>query len=197
MYEQYLKWSSVTASLVANRLATEKDVRELNVHYRFLSAFAHPHTDVTKLLYGRNAWNWPTYDHYSSELILLYTIVLAVEALRSFDEMIRRPPTVTVDGWDELAAICNRAWKISSHLWFPGQEPHQYDRHQEANRRGFCTRVADSDEPIPAPDALPATEIGYYTNPLERLVKMHLSLSELITGLTYHSPWERRDAQTR
>jgi hypothetical protein len=43
-------------------------INKLEVHYRFLSAFVHPVSDVTDLIYGRNQFDLPIYDHYSSEL---------------------------------------------------------------------------------------------------------------------------------
>jgi hypothetical protein len=197
MYEVYLKWSSIKESLKANGFAEEETLRRLDVHYRFLSAFVHPNTDVTKLLYGRNAWNWPMYDHYSSELILLYAIVFAVEELRNFRAMAQRQPFAEVNNWIETERLCDRAWRLSSHLWFPGQEPHAHDRYQEANRRGFREQRSGSVRRLENPAALPVEEVGYYVNPLERLVELHASKREMMTGLSYVSSWPRSDAHLR
>ncbi|MBB0242696.1 hypothetical protein FNQ90_00875 [Streptomyces alkaliphilus] len=196
MHDTYLKWQSIKDSLKTNGFADDETLRRMDVHYRFLSAFVHPNTDAAQLLYGRNAWDWPVYDHYSSELTLLYAVVLAVKELRSFYAMTQRPPMVGISNWVEIERLCDKAWSLSSHFWFPGHEPHEYDRFQEANRRGFrgwrsgCRSVEN-------PATLPTEEIGYYVNPLERLVRLHSSQSEMITGLTYRSPWHRSDAQFR
>jgi hypothetical protein len=69
--------------LALNGFADEQTINRLDVHYRYLSAFVHPLSDVDRLLYGRNAIGIPRYDHYTSELILLYTIAFAVGELRN------------------------------------------------------------------------------------------------------------------
>ena len=197
MYEEYLRWSSVKASLLANGFSDDSTLRKLDVHYRFLSAFVHPYTNVAPLLYGRNTWDWPAYDHYSSELILLYIVVFAVEELRALEAMTRRRPTVQLEGWGSISAKCDEAWQASSHLWFPGQEPHAYDRHRESNSRGFRAHLEDMDEVVVDPATLSADDVRYYAHPLLRLVAMHMSVSELFTNLTYNSPWPRVDAHRR
>lgn len=60
MYEEYLKWQSLKESHKVNGFADDAVLAQLDVHYRFLSAFVHPISDVTKLLYGNNAlMGWP------------------------------------------------------------------------------------------------------------------------------------------
>ena len=75
IYRTYLSWSSIKRNLISNSFADDATIRRLEVHYRFLSAFVHPLADVTDVAYGRNNFNIPSYDHYSSELVLLYVIV--------------------------------------------------------------------------------------------------------------------------
>jgi hypothetical protein len=41
LWEQYLTWSSLTESLELNGFYTAEQLQQLQVHYRFLSAFAH------------------------------------------------------------------------------------------------------------------------------------------------------------
>jgi hypothetical protein len=127
---------------------------------------------------------------------LLYAIVFAVEELRNFRAMAEREPSVGIDEWESTEQLCNEAWRLSSHLWFPGQEPHDYDRFHEANRRAFRERRSGGGA-IESLAELPAEQIGYYVNPLDRLVKLHSSVVERITGLTYKSPWHRGGAQLR
>jgi hypothetical protein len=40
-------------------------------------------------------------------------------------------------------------------------------------------------------------EIGYARNPLARIIQMHNGFTELPTGITYQSPWQREDARFR
>jgi hypothetical protein len=41
------------------------------------------------------------------------------------------------------------------------------------------------------------TDADYYCNPLTRILEMHKSSGEKMTGIVYQSPWERQDAQFR
>lgn len=161
-----------------------------------MSAFVHPISDVTRLLYGKDSsWNSPDYDHYSSELVLLYTVVMAVDELRNFGEMTRRDPTVEVENWQRIERVCDLAWELSGYLWYPGQQPHAHDRYQEANRRAFRGYLLTQNRTPPNPATLPAGEVSYYANPLQRLVDLHATKQEMMTGLIYVSPWPRSDAQ--
>jgi hypothetical protein len=198
LYRQYLTWGSLKKSLRSNDFADNGDIAKLDVHYRFLSAFVHPLSDTNTLLYGRNHGSAPTYDHYSSELCLLYAIVLAVEELRHFNAMSKQSPTVGIEDWPSVERLCDDAWFASSHLWFPGHPPHSFDRVNEANQRMFrmhrdgqSTRVAIN------PQSIPDAEIGYYRDPLARIVDLHSTRGEMITNLVYVSPWHRPDAHLR
>ncbi|WP_330249760.1 hypothetical protein OG874_26030 [Nocardia sp. NBC_00565] len=196
LHTTYLRWLSIKASLEADDLVDAEALRMIDVHNRFLSAFVHPNTNVTELLYGRNTWTWPTYDHYSSELILLYVNIFAVEELRSFHAMTQRAPTVEISDWDDIEQLCQQAWSLSSHMWFPGQAPHDFDRFQEANRRVFATKKA-ADQSSARPEDLTSTEIGYYINPLRRLIEMHAHCREYMTGFVYQSRWPRENVHLR
>ncbi len=44
---------------------------------------------------------------------------------------------------------------------------------------------------------VPEHEIRYYRDPMQRLVRLHSSFQEIMTGLAYQSPWPRPDAQFR
>jgi hypothetical protein len=200
MYDVYLRWASLKENLTYNGFADEACLIKLDCHYRFLSAFVHPISDVTNLLYGKDASyaGWPYYDHYSSELVLLYAIVLAVEELRNFCTMTQQAPTVEIENRRSIEQVCDSAWELSGHLWYPGQPPHAYDRYQEANQRAMRERQSTSPQnwSSPAdPIKLSEDEVHYYGNPLRRLVELHASATELTTGLSYNSPWLRNDAR--
>lgn len=96
------------------------------------------------------------YDHYVSELILLYVITLARLELEVFGEMTRREPVVNLAGWDGARTDMKRGESLASHLWFPRGSPHTYDRVQEANRRGQARdgRLLSFDE-RPKPEEAP------------------------------------------
>jgi hypothetical protein len=197
IYRTYLSWSSIKKNLTSNGFADDAAIRRLEVHYRFLSAFVHPLADVTDVAYGRNNFNIPSYDHYSSELVLLYVIAIAVEELRHFREMTQRHPNIEIADWQSTEELCESAWHKTSYLWFPGQTPHLYDRMQEANRRAFRMLQQGTFEGrrLIDPMSIPDKEMRYYRDPMHRLVALHSGFQEIMTGFSFISPWPRRDAQ--
>jgi hypothetical protein len=198
LYNTYLRWASLKKNLEINSLATPQQLGQFEVHYRFLSAFVHPLTDVASLLYGRNR-PWPSYDHYSSELALLYINLLAAHELASFARRASQAPAVAVRGSSETQERCELANRLCSHLWFPGGHHHAYDRWVTANQRTFevMRDGAARPEHVTLPQDLDDTEVRYYSNPLRRLVAMHGSAREMMTGFLYQSPWPRDDSLPR
>jgi hypothetical protein len=204
LWEQHLKWSSLTESLERNSFYSADEVQQLQVHYRFLSAFAHATDAAYDLAYPRGilGGNPPVYDHYSSELALLYVNAIAARELDALLEMTEHPPAVDVPARDELMAVAGSSRQVSRHLWFPGDEPHGYDRVVEANRRVWRHYRESKDlsaarnRAVP-PEELAPEEVSYYNNPHQRIVQLHQSFAEMTTGFAYRSPWERGDAPFR
>jgi hypothetical protein len=188
LYELYLRWPRIKRNLLSNMFETEESLAQLDVHYRFLSAHVHPLADRSSDTYGRNR-SWPSYDHYASELVLLYTIALAVREVRSFTAMCGMEPQVHLEGEDELTELCQQLDAVSAHLWFAGQSPQRYDLYEADNRRDFAGHLRESADNIPA--------VPYYSDPLRRLVALHRNAHELMTGRVYLSPWPRDDATFR
>jgi hypothetical protein len=204
LWDQYLTWSSLTESLERNGFYSPEEVQQLQVHYRFLSAFAHATDAAYDLAYRRGILGGdpPVYDHYSSELALLYVNAIATRELDALLEMTLRPPAVAVPARDELVAIAEGARQVSRHLWFPGDEPLDYDRVVEANRRVWqhyrdVKDLPEARERAVRPEELEPDDVRYYDNPHQRIVQLHQSFTEMTTGFTYRSPWERGDARSR
>lgn len=198
IYRMYLSWKSIKKSLESNGFADEVMINRLDVHYRFLSAFVHPLSDVDTLLYGRNVIGVPKYDHYSSELALLYTVAFAVGELRRFMEMTRHAPEVGLRDMAALEATCDEAWDKIAYLWFPGHTPHRFDRVNEANKRAFrLLRNGQGQNRVEDPATFSNDEVRYYRDPLRRLVEMHAGFHEMVTGLVFNSPWPREGARYR
>jgi hypothetical protein len=196
-WREFLHWPALMAYLLLNEFYKEKEIARFNVHYGFLSAFTHPTMRGRDIVYGRNPPTTLRYDHYTSELILLYIITIARLELESFEEMSRQEPPVNLAGWDEVREDMERGEVLAAHLWFPRGAPHLYDRVQEANRRG----EREDGGPIPwderqKPEELTDDEVLYYANPLRRLIELHNHQNEL-TGFPYDSAWLRGDAQMR
>lgn len=180
-----------------HRLASRETLGRLEVHYRFLSAFVHPVPAPYDLVYGRNRPTCaPRYDHYASELVLLYINRLAAEELKSLRRMAARTPRVRLHDWATVESHMRAAERAAAHLWFPGDQPHLYDYVEEANSRGIRSGRMVPRDRRPTPNQLRASQVRYYRDPLRRLVKMHRSFNE-VTGFGYTSPWPRADAQFR
>jgi hypothetical protein len=194
MYSEDLRWPDIIDNIRANRCHSSADVLRIRVHYRFLSAFVHPLTAQHDLLYGRNHTG-TRFDHYSSELILLYINFFAAYEIRSLITAATKTANTVIG---ERVALDNHlaiADDVTAHLWFVGQQPTEYDRVTEANERGFVDGKYVPREGR-KPDTITDDDIKYYRNPLRRIISMHSSANEL-TGFTYVSPWPRNDAYLR
>jgi hypothetical protein len=196
IWEVYLTWSSLLTNLRENQLVDAEDAGRLAVHYRFLSGYAHPVADQRRETYGRDTGlGWPRFDHYSSELILLYAITLGTHEIRNFLASLRERPDVAITDLDGLGRALGAAEDAASHFWFLGLNPHAYDVWKTRNEiafRAFRAENALVVPPEPAPE-----DVAYPPDPLRRLIAMHSSTQEMTTGLAYISPWERRDARLR
>lgn len=192
MYRYAVQWSALKDNLRINRLYTLRSATHLDVHYSFLSAFVHPSFAGYELVWGHSMpANAPRYDRFSAELCLLYSIAIARAELRALERMSKRAPRVGLRDWSAVQADLVKAEHLTAHLWFPPDGvAHAYDRYVEANRRSAAARRKKSRAVI-VPEDLPNGSIRYYRNPLRRLREMYRSATELTTGLSYVSPWER------
>lgn len=107
LYDFYLRWQGVRINLQLNGFFDEESINHLDVHYRFLSSYVHPLSDRIAATYGRSA-DWPCFDHYSSELVLLYVLTIAAREIRSFRAMCRLEPAVDIHGSKALEDECQR-----------------------------------------------------------------------------------------
>jgi hypothetical protein len=197
VWAEWLKWPSLLANMKLNEFYTDVELMRFNIHYSFLSGLMHPAKRSGEALYSRNLPMSLGYDHYVSELILLYVTTIARLELGVFEEMTTRAPEVELHGWDDVREDMRLGEELAAHLWFPRGSPHSFDRIQEANRRGVGAdgRPMRLDERI-KPQELADNDVLYYANPLKRLVRMHANENEL-TAFPYVSPWPRGDAQIR
>lgn len=189
VYRSHLTWSAIRDNLELNGLATSLQLRQIDVHYRFLSAFTHAHTRGYDRLYRvHSVLDQSGYDHYLSELVLLYQITIAAQEMVDLLAVLQRPPTSSLDHADELRARVKSASALARHLWFPPDGPTEYDEYVRANHRRFRElRLSEVDGGAEQVDAASL----YYADPLTRLVQLHQSQSEIVTGLRYVSPWNR------
>lgn len=196
VWHVYLTWSALLTNLQENDLVGEVDAGRLAAHYRFLSGYAHPVVDHRREIYGRNALTgWPKFDHYTTELILLYAITFGVLELRNFVRSLEHRSSPSLAQAAEVKRVLESAESATSYFWFLGSRPHPYDLWKARNEIAFGAMrdgVRGDLPPEPAPD-----EVPYPSDPLRRLVSLHGSVQEMMTSLAYESPWPRNDARFR
>ena len=165
---------------------------------RFLSAFAHPSARGYEAIYGRNSpERMGSFDHYASELALLYVITIAAAELDIFARMARRPPRLHLSGCRRRRGG-DRGIRASRRptSGFLGGAPTMFDRIDTVHTPAGRTKPKWG-RPRTDPATIGAAHVRYYADPLDRLVKLHSSYQEIATGLAYRSPFERSDARLR
>ena len=183
-------------NLAVNRLLAPRLDVQVEVHYSFLSGFVHATQAGYALIYGQSDPSRLGHvDHYADELCLLYVVALAVAQLEVFGRMAKRAPRLKLTNWDDVERDVAAARRATEYFWFLSGAPHLYDRIQEINTR--AGRADAWRRPWKDPMTLPPSGVRYYINPLERLVALHASTSELVTGQVFVSPFERSDASFR
>jgi hypothetical protein len=159
-----LRWDEIKSNLAENRLCSAETLRRFEVHYRFLSAFVHPVSAVFDLVYGHNRFGGiPRYDHYASELVLLYINKLAAGELTFFSRRASRPPRVRIRDWSTVETHIRASGAAAAHFWFPDdKEPHWFDYVEEANSRGVRSGRLVPRDRRPTPDQLRPSQVRYY-----------------------------------
>ena len=196
LWNVYLKWASLMENLKGNRLVDEVDAGRLAAHYRFLSGYAHPVVDHRREVYGRDALlGWPKYNHYSSELVLLYAITLGALEMRNFIRRLDQPPAPRLANAHEIEQVLVAVESATSYFWFLGANPHAYDFWKARNEAAF--RLIKDGLKGELPHEPAPNDVPYPAEPLRRLVALHGSAQEMMTGLAYVSPWPRQDARWR
>ncbi len=110
--------------------------------------------------------------------------------------MASRQPRLTLRGWDVVEQDVAEARRASSHSWFLSGGPHEWDFIREADTR-MEVRSGSRRRRRTDPKSIKPERVRYYPDPLERLIKLHGSYQELLTGQIFISPFPRDDAQPR
>jgi hypothetical protein len=198
-WREHFTFGQLRKNLDINRLLIPRLGVQVDVHYAFLSAYVHAVQKAYERVYSHNIPSkLGDFDHYNSELVLLYVIAIAAAELEAFGRMAKRAPRLRLVEWPTVEAEVAAARAASSYFWFLSGEPHVYDKIQEADTR--MPKRAGSGFPKRArvdPATLDPSRVRYYTNPLERVIKLHHSYHELMSGVIFISPFERPDARVR
>lgn len=195
-WSRHFTYRNLRKNLDINQLLRPRLGVQVDVHYAFLSAYVHGAKRAHDLIYGHNTpSNLGDFDHFASELALLYVIVIAAAELEVFGRMARRSPRLRLHDWTVVWGEVEAARAASSHLWFLSGGPHIYDRIHELDTRTSRPRPGKPFVMPPRLDplTLDPSEVRYYVNPLDRLLKLHHSYQELMTGQVYQSPFDRPD----
>lgn len=196
-WQVYLTWSALLANLEVNGFVDAADLGRLAVHYRFLSGFTHPVAHKQRELYGNQLDGDPAhYDHYSSEMVLLYAIAIAHLELRNFLDGLSSRTDVHIDGPGRLEEDLAFASQAASYFWFLGTNPGAWDFYQARNQIAFKQRREGMAADVAVPDP---RDVPFPSDPFRRLVGLHATSSEteMMTGYRYVSPWPRPDAWRR
>jgi len=187
MYGAYLRWGSVSSNLELNELASNLETVQLQVHYAFLSAFAHATRSGYEV--GRGTFpNGPPASHVLGEIVLLYVATIAISELRTWVTYVERRPHLLAPLSPTITDLLRRADGVVAYFWFLGGCPQQFDYCQEANRRAHL-RLLAGERPEIGPTELEADDVGYYAEPFDRLVRLHTGAVEMTTGFGYPPAW--------
>ncbi|MXW26859.1 MAG: hypothetical protein F4Z77_11295 [Dehalococcoidia bacterium] len=189
-HQLWSDWFSVSVlgtKLMEEGLLSRSQSEQWQVHYSFLSRYAHPaSSEQYEELFGDRVGR---YDHCASELILLYICYFCSASLQDFHAMSKLPPKIRLDGWEEVASDIDMVAKLTDYAWFPGQQPHQRDRFDEALRRwGEVSDETGEDDASITVDTIDDGHTSYYADPLRRLRRLHESGVDVVGA--YTSPWE-------
>jgi hypothetical protein len=195
-WRRYFTYDRIRKNLDVNRLLPRMGL-QVDVHYAFLSGFAHPSKRGYEAIYGRNDPDRiGSFDHYASELALLYVITIAAAELETYGRMARRAPRLGLSRWEDVESEVRDARVASGYFWFLGGEPTTLDRIDTAHTPPGGT-TPKWGRPRVDPSLIRSTSVRYYADPLGRLARLHQGFQEISTGLAYRSPFERPDASRR
>ena len=193
-WRRYFAYDTIRKNLDVNRLLPGGMGLQIDVHYGFLSGFAHPSKKGYEAIYGHNSPDRRgSFDHYASELLLLYVITIAAAEIEVYGRMARRQPKLAIAQWDAIDFEVRDARLAASHFWFLGGAPTPLDRVDHVHTPPGKTKPKWG-RPKVDPAAVPEARVRYYVDPLDRIVRLHASFQEMSTGLIYQSPFPRSDA---
>lgn len=192
-WDRYFVHGRVMKAIDVNNLLPGRMRMQVDIHYGFLSGYAHPTKKGYEAFYGLNHPDrLGDFDHYGSEIALLYAITIAAAELDIFMRMCRRQPRLGLRDWEDIVSEVRDARLASSYFWFLGGEPQVLDRLDTVH-----TPPGETDPKWGRPRRdwrkLRPWEVQYYADPLDRLVRLHHGWSEISSGLTYVSPFQRDD----
>lgn len=193
IYKYFLTFDKLLDNLCLNGVLNKKLSTRVLVHYNFLSNFSHSTSDSISLVSTRRITEIAPgglsiiYNHYSSELALLYTCHLLSMHLQHAIFYLRWR-AIKLKNKRTYQALCRRVEDDFGYFWFIFNKPHQYDRFTQANRKCNYRKQI-----FYRPEDIRLGDVRYYDDPLHRLKQLHQSQNELTSGNSYVSPFPRND----
>jgi len=192
LYRHFLTFDKVLENLRLNAVLNKKTTTRVLVHYNFLSNFSHTTSDSLSILRNRLIGQTRPdgldviYDHYLSELALLYHL-LSMHLEHAVRYLRWRRIALKHEG--DYRALGRQVEDEFGYFWFIFNKPHQHDRYCHANRKWYREKGL-----FYRPEDIRLGDVRYYDDPLWRLKQLHQSQRELLTGNDFISPFPREDA---
>ncbi|HVV37558.1 MAG TPA: hypothetical protein VHC63_13190 [Acidimicrobiales bacterium] len=187
LYSEYFKWGALCDNLELNDLASADEILQLQVHYRFLSAFTHATNTGYNVAHRDVRPNSPSATHLLSELALLYVAVVASAQIDTWAAFLAKRSERLRPLGAEVAKIAETARQRIGYFWFLGGKPQPFDVYEEANRRAHPLLLEG--KPIPLMTDVVPEDVRYYSDPYDRLARLHVGERELTTGFAFAPLW--------
>jgi hypothetical protein len=194
IYRYFLTFDKILDNLCLNGVLNKKLSTRVLVHYNYLSNFTHSTSDSISMISTRRITEITPgglsviYNHYSSELSLLYICHLLSMHLQHAIFYLKWR-AIKLKNKRTYQLLCRRVEDDFGYFWFIFNKPHQYDKYTQANRKSNYRRQI-----FYRPEDIRLGDVRYYDDPLYRLKQLHQSQNELTSGNSYVSPFPRNDA---
>jgi hypothetical protein len=193
LYQKLFTFDSLIRNLCWNGVLNRRTAARVIVHYNFLSGFTHSTRHAISLSKPWSRFgtaNDTAYNHYKSELALLYVCHLLAMHLELALYYFQRWRPLHVKNVQKLyRRLCRTVNQEFGYFWFIFNNPHEFDKFEQANRKSHPQKGI-----IYHPQDMKCGYVRYYDDPLERLRGLHLTTRELSTGNVFVSPFPRADA---
>jgi hypothetical protein len=195
LHKYYLNFDKMLENLCLNGVLDNKTVTRVLVHYNFLSKFSHCSSDSISLIAERRLSQitpgglGSIYDHYLSELALLYICHLLSMHLQHAIYYFRWRNIKLKNEVKVYRSLYKKVAEDFGYFWFIFNKPHQYDRYVHANHKCNYEKKL-----FYRPEDIRPGDVRYYDDPLGRLKRLHQNQRELMTGNVFISPFPRDDA---
>lgn len=195
LHRYYLNFDKMLENLRLNGVLDDNTATRVLVHYNFLSKFSHCTSESISILSERKIYQLSRnglsyiYDHYLSELALLYVChILLMNLQHSIYYFNWR--NIDIKHNEEIyLPLCEEIQSDFGYFWFIFNKPHEYDIYNHANRISNYRKKI-----LYRPEDIRTEDVRYYDDPLYRLKQMHQSQRELTTGNVFNSPFQKDDA---